>query len=210
MSKTLAILGAGHLGLQIAHFAITDNHYSKVVFFDDFSKEDQIHNYPILGNSSTVEHFFKKGDFDELIIGIGYKHLGKKAELFQQLKKKIPFATIIHSTVWVDPTAKIAQGCVIYPNSCIDQRAEIKSNTILNLSCTIAHDSSIGESSFLSPNVAVAGFCSIGDQNFIGINSTIIDNIITCNNNTIGAGSVIIKNIVEPGTYIGSPAKKIK
>ncbi len=36
MNKTLAIIGAGHLGQQIAHFAIEDNHYSKVVFFDYF------------------------------------------------------------------------------------------------------------------------------------------------------------------------------
>ena len=37
MKKTLAIIGSGHLGQQIAHYAISDNHYCKVVFFDDFS-----------------------------------------------------------------------------------------------------------------------------------------------------------------------------
>ena len=35
--KTLAIIGSGDLGQQIAHYAISDGHYEKVVFFDDFS-----------------------------------------------------------------------------------------------------------------------------------------------------------------------------
>ena len=35
MGKRLAILGAGHLGQQIAHYAISDKQYSQVVFFDD-------------------------------------------------------------------------------------------------------------------------------------------------------------------------------
>ncbi|HFU6823723.1 TPA: NeuD protein, partial [Streptococcus agalactiae] len=27
---------------------------------------------------------------------------------------------------------------------------------------------------------------------------------------TIGAGAVVVKDIIEPGTYVGVPAKKIK
>ena len=39
MKKTLAIIGSGHLGQQIAHYALSDNHYEKVLFFDDFSND---------------------------------------------------------------------------------------------------------------------------------------------------------------------------
>ena len=34
--KTLGIIGAGDLGQQIADYAINDNHYDGVVFFDDY------------------------------------------------------------------------------------------------------------------------------------------------------------------------------
>ena len=34
--KTLGIIGAGHLGLQITHHALHDNHFDEDVFFDDF------------------------------------------------------------------------------------------------------------------------------------------------------------------------------
>jgi NADH/NAD ratio-sensing transcriptional regulator Rex len=39
MSKTLAIIGSGHLGQQIAHYTISDKQYEKLVFFDDFTSE---------------------------------------------------------------------------------------------------------------------------------------------------------------------------
>ena len=42
MNKILAILGAGELGRQIANFALNDNHYNKVIFYDDvmYIKDD--------------------------------------------------------------------------------------------------------------------------------------------------------------------------
>lgn len=210
MSKTLAILGAGALGQQIAHFALQDSHFEKVVFFDDFSNEKETGNIPILGNSDAIEKKYAEGLFDELLIGIGYHHLDTKKSFYEKFKETIPFATLIHPTVWVDPTAIIAKGCVVYPNSCLDQRVEIGENTLINLSVTIAHDSKVGAHSFLSPSVAIAGFCTLGEQNFLGIQTTVIDNIQTCHHVSTGGGSVVVKNILEPGTYFGVPVKKIK
>ena len=56
--KTLAIIGSGHLGQQIAHYAIADNHYQKVVFFDDFSTETAINGFEIFHSDlfmATIE-----------------------------------------------------------------------------------------------------------------------------------------------------------
>jgi sugar O-acyltransferase (sialic acid O-acetyltransferase NeuD family) len=210
MSKTLGILGAGHLGIQIAHLAISDNHFEKIVFFDDYSKAQKIADYEIIGSSNEVIPKFKEEKFDQLIIAIGYKHLKKREYFYTMFRESVPFATLIHSSNFIDPTAIIAEGCVLYPFSCIDQRVQIKPNTIVNLNCTIAHDTTIGSHCFLSPSVAIAGFCAIGDQNFIGINTTIIDSIETCKSVVTGGGSVVVKNIISSGIYVGNPAKKIK
>jgi len=48
----------------------------------------------------------------------------------------------------------------------------------------------------------------IGDNVSIGSNATILP-IEICNDVVIGAGAVVTKNILEPGTYTGSPARKI-
>jgi sugar O-acyltransferase (sialic acid O-acetyltransferase NeuD family) len=210
MSKTLAIIGSGHLGQQIAHYAITDGHYANVVFFDDFATETQANGYAILGNSNAVEKEFENRSFDELIIGIGYKHLHVRQQLFNRFSDTIPFGTIIHSSCWVDATATVEVGCVIYPSCTIDAHVIIGKNTILNVACTIAHDTKIGNHCFLSPRVALAGFISIEEQCIIGINATIIDNISIVSNTQIGGGTVVIENITQNGLYVGNPQRFIR
>ncbi len=208
--KTLAIIGAGELGRQIAHFALSDNHYGKVVFFDDVTELPEIDTNKIIGKTSDVEKAYGDKQFDELLIGIGYKHLEAKAGFYEKFADKIPFGTIIHSSCWVDLTAAVEPGCVIYPGCIIDKKAVVKANCVLNLGCTIAHDSVIGSHSFLSPDVAVAGFVEIGAQCNIGINTTIIDNIKIIEKTQTGGGTVVIKDITQSGLYVGNPAKLIK
>jgi sugar O-acyltransferase (sialic acid O-acetyltransferase NeuD family) len=210
MNKTLAIIGSGHLGQQIAHYAIADNHYGKVVFFDDFSSEAFVNGFQVLGKTIHIQDAFDKNQFDEILIGIGYKHLTVRKQLFEKLSALIPFGNIIHSSSWVDPTALIKEGCVIYPSCCIDANAIVDCNTILNLACTIAHDAVVGKHCFLSPRVAVAGFAKIEELCIIGINATIIDDTSIPSNTQIGAGTVVIKSIEKSGLYVGNPQRFIR
>jgi sugar O-acyltransferase (sialic acid O-acetyltransferase NeuD family) len=210
MNKTLAIIGSGHLGQQIAHYAIADNHYDKVVFFDDFSNESAVNGMQILGKTDHIQNAFDKKQFDEILIGIGYKHLAVRKHFFEQFSEMIPFGKIIHSSSWVDSTALIKEGCVVYPSCCIDANAIVECNTILNLACTLAHDSIVGKHSFLSPRVAVAGFVKMEELCIIGINSTIIDNITIPPNTQIGAGTVVINSIENSGLYVGNPQRFIR
>jgi sugar O-acyltransferase (sialic acid O-acetyltransferase NeuD family) len=208
--KTLAIIGSGELGQQLAHLATSDQHYGSIVFFDDFAEIGLIDGRNIIGTTTDIEKAFAENQFDELLIGIGYKHLSVKAELVERFATQIPMGKIVHSSAWIDPTAIIEPGSVIYPGCIVDKKAVIKSGALLNLGCTVSHDSVIGQHSFLSPNVAVAGFVTIGSRCIIGINATIIDNLSIASGTQIGAGAVVIKNITEKGLYVGNPAKFIK
>lgn len=210
MKKKLAIIGSGHLGQQIAHYAISDGHYSEVFFFDDFAEAEIVNGYRVLGNSDSIEKEFEKKTFDELLIGIGYKHLEKRKFFFEKFKNKIPFGILIHSSSWIDHSVIIGEGCIIYPSCCIDMNVVIKDNSILNAGCTIAHDSVIGLHCFLSPRVAVAGFVEVDSQCIIGINSTIIDNIYITKGTQIGAGTIVISDIQKTGLYVGNPSRFIR
>lgn len=208
--KTLGIIGAGQLGQQIAHFAISDNHYSRIVFFDDFTNENMIDGFSILGKTTDIESEYKKKNFDELIIAIGYKHMGARKNFFERLKNDIPFGQVIHSTTHIDTTAQIGKGVIIYPGCIIDANVVIEDNVLANIGVVISHDSIVKAHSFLSPRVAIAGFSTIGKCCILGINSTIIDNIKIKENITLGAGAVVIKNLNESGLYVGNPVRFIR
>jgi sugar O-acyltransferase (sialic acid O-acetyltransferase NeuD family) len=208
--KVLAIIGAGVLGQQIAHYVITDGHYSKVVFIDDFTLENKINGFDIIGKVKDVEKLYQSKFFDEIIIGIGYNHLDKRKEIFELLKDKIPFGKFVHSTCWVDDTVEIMRGCVLYPNSTFDYKAKIHENTVITNDCTIAHDSIIGAHSFYAARAMVAGFVEIGELCFIGLNSIIIENVTIASKTQLGAGSVVIKSIEKNGLYVGHPVRFIR
>jgi len=209
-TKTLAIIGAGDLGIQLAHYAVKDHHYTDVVFIDDVIDAKEVHGWPVIGKTHQILDFFEEKRFDEIIIGIGYKHLDIRKSFYDELHPKIPFGSIIHSASFIDPSVDIEEGCVIYPSCSLDINSKIGANTILNNGCTISHDSSVGMHCFLSPRVALAGFVKIGEGCNLGINSTIIDNITICKSSQIGGGTVVIKDINEPGLYVGNPARLIK
>lgn len=208
--KTLGILGFGHLGKQIANIALTDGHFDKVVFFDDFARENHIDSFDILGGRKEILNSFRIGKFNEFIIGIGYNHLPIRKQIFDELKGKIPFANIIHSSVYRDISVKIGVGNVIYPGCVIDQNVEIKNNNIINLGCVIAHDSNIGSHNFLSPRVNLAGFVEINDLVILGIGTIVIDNLHISNNIQTGGGAVVIKNLEKTGLYVGNPTRFIR
>lgn len=209
--KRIAIIGSGHLGQQIAYHIHQDTEDQVVAFFDEYQEKTIfVNGIPVIGGNNDILNEFENTSFDEILIAIGYKHIDFKKNIFEELKDKIPFYTFVHSSVYVDSSAKIGQGSVIYPRCVIDQEVVIGENVLLNVSCSIAHNTKIGSNSFLSPSVAIAGFVNVGKQCIVGINSTIIDNINIAPKTQIGGGTVVIKHIEKSGLYVGNPARFIR
>jgi sugar O-acyltransferase (sialic acid O-acetyltransferase NeuD family) len=207
----LAIIGAGDLGKQIAYYAEADKQFNVVGFFDDtITKGLFVNDKVVLGSISEVVKSFKKNNFDVLLIAVGYKHMGFRKQLFNELHLKVPFATFVHSSVHRENSSRVGAGSIIFPGVIIDHNVNILENVLVNIGCSVSHDTVIGHHSFLSPRVAIAGFCAIGAQNILGINSTIIDNIKTVDSTQLGAGTVLINTIEKKGLYVGNPSRFIK
>jgi sugar O-acyltransferase (sialic acid O-acetyltransferase NeuD family) len=208
--KILAIIGSGDLGQLIAYHALQTNKYNKVVFFDDFKKNNEVVGYGTnIGKTNEILEKFNKNEFDELIIGIGYKHMNIRAKLFNEFYNHITFANIIHDTSYIEKNVSLGEGNVILPGCVIDCNSKIGNNVLINTGCIIAHDATVKSHCFLGPGVNVAGFTEINECCIIGIGTTIIDNIKISSNIRTGGGAVVVQNLTEEGVYVGVPAKKL-
>jgi sugar O-acyltransferase (sialic acid O-acetyltransferase NeuD family) len=209
--KKLAILGSGDLAIQITHLAQLIGNHTVIGYFDDFkTRGEMVGTAPILGAIADVIDSFQSKMFDELVIGIGYKHMEKRAALYEHFAPKIPFARIIHPSCIVDPSAKIAQGCILYSGCVLDMNVFIDANCLLYNGCILAHDSQVEKGCIFSPSVNIAGFCKIGPLVNLGIGTTVSDSISITEKVQTGAGTVVVQPITESGLYVGVPAKKIK
>lgn len=209
--KKLAIIGSGDLGQLIAYHTTQNSNYEVVGFFNDFlEKGTLVKSKPILGSTNDIAVLFQKKNFDCLMVGIGYQHFGFRKKIFEQFKGQIPFANIIHTSAYIDPSCQLGEGLFILPGCVLDYNVVLEDNVLLNTSCSISHDSKVGQHSFLSPRIAIAGFVKIGTCCNIGINTTIIDNIQIADNVQTGGGTVVIKNLEKSGLYVGNPARFLR
>lgn len=209
--KKLAIIGSGDLGEQIAWHAVNDNHYDVIGFFDDFAEPGSTrHKLPILGKLTDVVASYERKEFDEVLIAIGYKHFSERLRIFEDLKDRLPFGRLIHSSSYIDPSVQMGRGVVVYPRCVVDMKTTLEDNTLLNAGVVVAHDTTIGAHSFLSPGVKVAGFVRVGSCVSLGIGTSVVDNIYIADTIRTGAGAVVTKTLTEPGLYLGMPARLYK
>lgn len=207
--KKLAIIGAGELGKQILNFALLGEQFDVVGFYDDtISNGSEVEsNCKVLGDVSDVASQFEQGVFDCLLLAIGYKHMNVRQALFNQFSKEIPFATLIHESCIIDPSAKIGQGSVLYPACVLDKNVAIGENVLLNLGVTVAHDSTIGAHSFIAPRAVLSGCVKIESLCFVGTATVFKDNINIAAETVLGAGTVVNRSLNQAGTYVGNPAR---
>ena len=208
--RKLAVIGSSDLAKQIAHYAPTCG-YKVVGYFDDFKEKGNQDGINILGKIEEAKSVFTAKVYDEIIVGIGYRHFLFRAEVFEKVTALgIPFARLIHPSCIMDKSATVGKGSVIYPGCILDQHVVVKENVLINLGCIISHDSVINSHCFLSPSVNVAGFCNVGEQCNLGINTTLIDHISICDHVQTGGSTLVIRNIEKPGVSVGVPAIKSK
>lgn len=132
----------------------------------------------------------------------------------------------IHDNVTIENYVLLKKGTVIYKNTFIDSYVRssgnnsIGANVIIRFGATIARNVIIRDGAFISPNVMTVYLTHdlntkvrptiIGEKAFIGTGAVIGPGVKIGDGVVIGALSYVSKDCIEPGTYVGVPAKKIK
>lgn len=130
--------------------------------------------------------------------------------IIQRLPKETQFFTFIHPTALLMEDVEIGEGSFIGAYSILTTNIKIGKYAILNRGNHIGHDCIIGDYFSAMPNAVVGGNVIIGNKVYLGSCSNIREKITICDDVIIGMNAGVVKNITESGTYIGTPAKKIK
>jgi len=204
-----AIIGAGALGQQFAQHLRQTPPWKVAGFFDDWQTTSSGPDL-ILGKIADVVVAYAAGQFDNLLLALGYRHMDRRKQLFEELiGAGVPFARFVHPSAYVDFSAVLAPGVFVSPGCVLDLNVQVEANVTLYPGCVIAHDSQIGAHSILAPGVRLAGQVKIGEGCFLGIGTTIIDSLSLTANVRTGGGAVLIHDANVSGTYVGVPARRL-
>ncbi len=105
--------------------------------------------------------------------------------------------------------AKTERGTYVAAGAYIGPGAKIGANTIINTASVIEHETVVGDRTHTVPPATVCGRSRVGSYVFLGAGAVVIDGISICDQVIIGACAVVKENITEPGTYAGTPARRI-
>lgn len=197
--KRLVIIGASGHGKVIADIAVK-NGYEDIVFLDDNENVKECAGFPVIGK--TCEAMKMDGD---KIVAIG------NAKIRERIQEGLnDVVTLIHPDAVVSRRVEIGAGSVVMAGAVINSDTVIGKGCIINTGASVDHDCKIEDFAHISVGAHVAGTCCISRRTWIGAGATVSNNVNICGDCMIGAGAVVIKDIDKPGTYVGSPARKIK
>lgn len=146
-----------------------------------------------------------------MIVSIGNCRIHKLVvEKLKALNSDVEFATAIHPSAIVSPSAKIGEGTVVMAGVVINAEAVIGNHCIINTGATVDHECVIGDYCHIAPGVNISGDTHVDEGTWIGVGSCVIQGLHVGKNCMIGAGSVIVKDIPDNVVAFGNPCKVVK
>ena len=206
MHNKLVIIGAGGHGKVVADIALKIQKYKEIVFLDDNENVKECLGFPIVGKSENVEQYIEESDF---FVAIGNGNTRKRVTEYL-VEQGANVISLIHPSAAIGSGVTIGKGTVVMAGVVINSDAKIGQGCIINTCSSVDHDCALGNYVHVAVGAHICGTVNVGENTWIGAGAIVKNNVDVCNNCMIGAGTVVIKDIKEVGTYVGSPAKKIK
>lgn len=208
--KEIIILGSGgHAKIVIDILGKLDTY--EIVGVVTKGTDCEFCGYPILGDDAVLPKLYKKG-IRNCSMGIGgFTNNSLRKKIFLKGKKMgFNFISAIDPTAIISKTASIGEGVVIFAGVVINPEVLIGNNVIVATGSTIDHESRIEDHVLVSAGVTVGANDLIKEGALLALGSNVISGVTVGENVLVGAGAVVVKDCLEPGTYLGVPARRVK
>lgn len=204
MSNKVFILGAGGHTRSLINLLEYNNYNIGGIFDDNF--ED--HNVEIINSYKVIGKLDAFNKTNQAVLSFGESD--KRKQLFLRLNDQILKENLVHPKAIIENYFETGFSNQIFANVLINSNVSIGANNIINTGAILEHEVKIGDHCHISVGSIICGRVTIGNGCFVGAGATIIDKLTITDDVIIGANSVITNNIDQAGTYVGSPARRVK
>ena len=159
--QNLIIIGAGGLGREVYDLAVDAGTYL-VRGFVDANPAAAPGVAPVLGTPDDYE--IQQGDV--FICAIGNPVVRRKC--VEQLQQRgAQYATLIHPSAIVSPTAQIGVGSIVKPYVTIGSLACIGEHTVVQPHATLEHDVCVGSFCLIGAGSVMQGATTLADSSIL-------------------------------------------
>lgn len=201
MANTYLFGASGHG--KVVKEILNANGVEVEAFVDDNMAVNECAGRPVLHDATALT---------PIIVSIGVNRIRKlvaerlraQAEAHHQ---PLSFATAIHPSAIVSPTARIGEGSVVMAGAIINADVKIGKHCIVNTGASIDHDCVIEDFCHIAPGAHISGGTHVGEGTWIGVGTSVIQCLRIGKDCMIGAGSVVVNNIPDGVTAFGNPCR---
>ena len=203
--KSWTIFGAGELIGDIIDAIESRGQQAKSIVLNMELDRKILDKIPNSAQIIKLEDFQPAADY----YFCGFINFNKEPLLKRLQKYNLSFSNLTHKFSHVPQSVEMGQGNYIGAGVVFAANIQLGNFNFVNRAASIGHDTKILHYNHFGPGSTIAGNCIIGKRNCFHTHSAIINNIEVKDDITVGAGGVVVKDILEPGTYVGVPARKV-
>lgn len=203
-SATCVIVGAGAQGRVVLDNWRAARPGARFVFVDDDASlhKKTIMDAEVVGGLDALDALG-----GEVVLAIGNNRT--RLALASRLAANVKWATVIHPSAVVMPSATVRDGTVVFAGAVINTAANVGEHVVVNTGVVIEHDAVIGAGASLSPGVCSGGRVTVGEGAFIATGVTLGPRTNVGAWAVVGAGAVVVKDIPSRTLAYGVPARVV-
>jgi acetyltransferase EpsM len=212
--RPLAIVGGGEHGVVVLEAARSRPGAWHVVGFSDRSRASRLARLePSLADLGDDEAFAGRLAADTpgspaLVLGIGTgTRPGERAAVVDRFAADADWATIVHATATVSPSARLGPGSFVGAGAVVQAGVVAGRHVIVNSGAVVEHDVVLGDFTHVGPAAAIGGGTRIGSAVFVGLGARVRDHVAIDDEATIGMGAVVVGDVGPGRTVVGVPAR---
>lgn len=202
--RDVVLLGAGGHARVLAE-ALGERGVRVRGFIAPSADGSRLGDVPWLGDDTTL------GDLGAVLLvnGVGSTgSLDRRTALHAAgLAAGLEFATVVHPTAVVAPSAVLGAGAQVLSGAIVGPGARIGADAIVNTGAIVDHDSVVGEHSHIATAAALAGDVVVGRGAHIGLGARVLQGVRVGSSSVIGAGAVVLRDVPDATTVVGVPAR---
>lgn len=198
--RALVILGAGEHAEVVADAARSGDSPWRVEGFIPESAEATLRERLA---AATM------GNWPALVIGFGASATARAAAV-ARFDESVTWATIVHDTAWISPSAEVSPGAVILAGAVVNAGACVGRHAIVNTGAVVEHGVRLGDFVHVGPGATLGGGAAVGDHVRVGLGAAVRDHVSIGARVTVGMGAVVLGDVPADAVVVGNPARAVE
>jgi len=209
MDEIVVIGGGGHAKVLIGVLKKSGYH---ILGYTDVRDRSAILGSPFLGDDGILTGIIREHPRCRAAIGIGKVDASHgRIDLLNEISALgFIFPVIVSPHAVVNEDVLLEDGTVVFDGVVVNPGTVTGKACILNTGSTIDHDCRLGDNVHIAPGAVISGGVTVGNNSLVGTGARVRQSVSICQGCLIGAGATVVKDISIPGTYVGTPARKIR